>query len=493
MFKSFSLLAVAACAGMAFTSCNNETDYYDPAKAEELVKASYAANFVRQYGEIKPDQSWDFSVFGDAKSTRAAITYTTVAGIEFAPTYETYYYNKNDRRVRNTPTKNVDLFNDFKEALKDGDTHEGTAAVLVAPANSFTIYPLDAVGAYTYDLYVKVGNDEPKLVFNKNWNGWPDHFTNGCTYLKNGSTGTVNMPGMTIKAEIGTPIQLYIKNIKNGDKYVYDNADVTLGTHNGMAIILNSDARPEGLSKDIMPDDAIIKYVGFEDTTADKKGDNDHNDLVVMIVGNPYTPEDIEIEEDEYDKPITIQKRYMIEDLGTTDDFDFNDVVVDVYDITTQRYKVYYDANTGELLKEEPIGNPTNKQKAIARCLGGTIDFTLQIGNTTWKKSEHANASVMWNTGTPTKSTDAKGHTIYDGSSINWQAEEYKFDVEGWVPERNNISVVVRGQGSNYVETEAETIIEFPQKGQIPMIIAFNTTKKWMVERVGIKLPWQGE
>ena len=75
-------------------------------------------------------------------------------------------------------------------------------------------------------------------------------------------------------------------------------------------------------------------------------GNNDYCDLIYVVSDNPAP----------------IAKRYLIEDLGAKDDFDFNDIVVDV------------------------IQDDAGKQKAIIRAMGGTIDFTLKIGNTSWSK-----------------------------------------------------------------------------------------------------------
>lgn len=490
MFKSFSMLAIAACAGMSFVACSNQEDYYDPQKAEEFVKASYENNFVRQFGQVRADKNWDMSSFSNMKSTRAEgdeITITHVAGIDFGTPTTKYQEFGNTKGNYAYPTKNVALFDNFCSTLPDNNTHTGEAAMLVAPANSFTIYPLDAVGGYTYDMYIKVGDTDEVCVFNKNWSGYPQHFANG---FPTGTAGkNVNMTGVTVNAPIGTPIQIYLKNIKDGNNLT---AHQNLGTQTGSAIILDCNLRPEGLSKDIMPEDAIIKYIGFEDQWDAANncagGDHDFNDLVIMIIGNPFTPERVIVEDGFYNKKWTVQKRYMMEDLGETDDFDFNDVVVDVKDVATQ--KIAFRKVNGIITDEHPEGPETHEQSAIIRCLGGTIDFDLTIGNTTWNKKAHKDPFIMWNTGTPLKEPDATGHTVYDGTSIDWNTTEYQTAVSGWNPTTNNVSVRVRNHGSNGVETGTETMIEFPQHGEIPMMIAVDVTKKWMVERIRIPLPW---
>lgn len=140
--------------------------------------------------------------------------------------------------------------------------------------------------------------------------------------------------------------------------------------------------------------------------------------------------------------PTVAAKRYMIEDLGSIGDFDFNDIVVDVYDNGT-------------------------KQVAKIRAMGGTMDFTLKIGNTTWTKSENGfDPNVMYNTQNP-----------------DYDAVLAEFEVTGW--KDNNISVLVNDKNSGKVLT-----IKFPKAGEAPMIVAFNPGQQWMRERKQIPSDW---
>ena len=150
--------------------------------------------------------------------------------------------------------------------------------------------------------------------------------------------------------------------------------------------------------------------------------DGDYTDMVCLV------------------KPVEASKRYMVEDLGTTDDFDFNDLVIDV--------RAYGD-----------------KQWAIVRAMGGTLDFTVKIGNTSWSKSGSGmNVTTMYNT---------------TAGSINYNEELAVFDVTGWDPDANNITVTVKNKDS-----ETPVVIPFPKKGEVPMIIALNPEIQWMNERV---------
>jgi hypothetical protein len=141
--------------------------------------------------------------------------------------------------------------------------------------------------------------------------------------------------------------------------------------------------------------------------------------------------------------PTIAAKRYMIEDLGSDEgsDFDFNDIVVDVIDNGV-------------------------KQIAKVRAMGGTLDFTIKIGNTTWTKSSNGfNPSTMYNTVSP-----------------DYSAVLATFEVTGW--DNNNISVSVNGKDGLTWE------IPFPRQGQAPMIVAMKPTVNWNIERQSVSADW---
>ena len=141
--------------------------------------------------------------------------------------------------------------------------------------------------------------------------------------------------------------------------------------------------------------------------------------------------------------PTIAAKRYMIEDLGSDEgsDFDFNDIVVDVIDNGV-------------------------KQIAKVRAMGGTLDFTIKIGNTTWTKSQEGfNPSTMYNTISP-----------------DYSAVLATFEVTGW--DNNNISVSINGKNGLIWE------IPFPRQGQAPMIVAMKPTVNWNIEKQSVSADW---
>ena len=191
-----------------------------------------------------------------------------------------------------------------------------------------------------------------------------------------------------------------------------------------------------------------VMIVACEDTNV--SSDNDMNDAVFMVYGKPYVPGVETIEEG---TPITKKTtvRYMIEDLGATDDFDFNDIVIDVSDICTSTPKY-----VNGLL--DSWTDSDFRQEAVIRHLGGTLPFKLTIG-----------------------STELPEHKGVLGAN-----PDEKYTVTGWNKDTHNISVRVKQSGS---ETVYNTL-GFPKAGEAPMIIAVEPTVDWMEERTSVPESW---
>ena len=145
-----------------------------------------------------------------------------------------------------------------------------------------------------------------------------------------------------------------------------------------------------------------------------------------------------------------IQKRYMVEEPGSTNDFDFNDIVFDV------------------------IQDEDGSQTAIIRAMGGTLDFTLTIGNTTWQKSVDGSALGYVT------------NTMYNTTSPKWNSALAQFKVTGWNPNSNNISVTMVTKESK----DAIMTIPFPKTGETPMIIAVKPFVDWQPERTPLPENW---
>lgn len=445
---------VASLAVMSLAACSNN-DLYDEGviaanKTAEQQK-SYENNFVKTYGAIAPNQSWDFSTNQQRLGTRAGeteIVTKTVEGLNFDVKYKVKFdmYTWRNYLDERSINNNQDLIKNVSNKLKDGDKHTDVQkAVLVAPSNSFTIYPISVQGMWTHDLYVKVGDNAPVKVYSKTWTDFSHPYVNGdpLTYSNaNYDKQTykvetfVSMPGLYVEAPIGTPIEIYLANVKEGTT-----KKPTVGTSTGHAIYVDGNgAVPSGIE---VRDDAVIKYIGIEDNTT-RSSDLDYNDVVLAIVGNPDVPEEIIIENETYDVPTSLTKRYMIEDLGTTDDFDFNDVVVDV----TRNTVAHHTVEIVDGVKTSDVVTSTDvTEKAVIKHLGGILPFVLKIGDKTLPQ--------------------LGGEDTFE-KDVNLE-----YDITGWEPANNNISITVNN-----------TTLSFPKAGAVPMIIACDDSEAWSAERV---------
>lgn len=417
---------------------------------------SYADNFAKMYG-VFPDQTWDFTK-GARLGTRAdgTISAELIDGLDFGIT---------DGK---TITKNKPIFEAIKKILPEKQKHEGKPAVLVSTSSSFYIFPISTQGRWLHKLKIKVGNNDAMQLYDKTWEDYSKPYVNGMK--ANNSDDIINMKGLKIQAPIGTPIQIYLDEQKS-----YGKPRTSVGTMNGQAIYVDV---PKEVQLDLssngieLQKDAIIKYIGIEDILvkgdSGETSDKDFNDVVLAIVGNPDVPAEVIVSENYYEVETNTTKRYMIEDLGSTNDFDFNDVVVDVIENIKIGRKLTME--NGIVVKDEETGDVAASQKAFVRALGGTLDLTLKIGNTEWKKSDELDASKMYNT----KQGD-----------IDYNAVLVEFPVYGWSPTNNNVSIVVNQNKSNEVFT-----ITFPKMGAAPMIIAVEPEVKWMDERVSVPKSW---
>jgi len=469
----------------ALMSCSK--DLSNPSYGD-VQKQTYATNFVAKYGAISPNQNWDFSTNELQLATRGFSTIKTQVlenGIDFGDVSQIKTKSVNtswlhsEIQIPGGVSKNGALLDAMNTALPEAKAKTGQPAVLVAPSNGFYIFPFFSGGCLTYDLKVKVGDQDPVTVFTKDWINFQT--VNGMVkdiVYANGDT--INMRGIYIEAPVGTPVEIYIDNIachtKAAGNDAYNKAfpapaDVA-GTTNGRAIYVEI---PEGVKPELdgieLREDAVVKYIGIEDIATGRplgfSGDSDFNDVVLAVVGNPDVPQEKIITNDQYEVKTCRAKRYMIEDLGATDDFDFNDVVVDIEDNTVITHKVTYEngvLKTDEIIKETP--EPT---KAVVRAMGGTIDFELIVGNTSWSKSGAGfDVKTMYNT----------------QGTIDYNKVLAEFEVTGWNPVSNNISIKVNGNDGKVFE------ITFPKAGTAPMIIAVDPTQNWMKERVSVPNTW---
>lgn len=428
--KKITSLVASVSALLLITSCSHEADFDSTAYVQQK-KNEYAQNFVKRYGEIDPNQTWDFTSGATLSTTRAgaAQVYTQdLWGLDF------------------TKSQNIAIYNAIKTQLPDNVEKTGKKAVLIAPGNPFVIYPLTTQGSWKHTLYVKVGNKETWL-YKKTWGNFDNPVCNGMTvgYTLLGSPVIANMYGILINAPAGTRIEVYLK---------IEGQKTAVGTGTGNAIIVDAGgAKPEVPNGLKGYDD--VKYIGIEDNI--NGGDKDYNDVVLAMLGYPNVPVEKPIVDNKtYTETTTLSKRYMVEDLGETDDFDFNDIVIDVEEETTTTHTV--TLTDGEITSDVVSGT-SKTQKAILRHRGGIYPFSIKIGDYT---------------------SDEFPGVLSDDPNI-----ELTITNNVWNPGTNNISLNVRD-----TNTGAVVIIPFAMKGEAPMMVAMDTSIEWMPERKAVSKSW---
>lgn len=449
----FMTLAMSV-AMLGITSCS-KTDVYDEKQqeankaAEEQVKQEkvvdeYEKNFVDTYGEIDPNQSWDFSTGTPTISlpSSSAKAGTRAGGYERKNSTDYYEFS-------------AATINKMKEVFVEGRDNRdlGTSFAMHAPANAIYIMPMYmGTSGGNFELWMHVEGIAEDI---KVWSKWQDlqvKPTAGSDWkdvkVHNSSNNCVGVAAIRSKYYkfSGLPenavMHFYLKITQAAGGYNETNQILTSISGYMRDFKFGNDGFPTGLKgidENITKPEAMI--IGVEDATT-SKSDHDYNDVVFMIYGEPYVPQTFKVEEFE----TTYSKRYMIEDLGSTDDFDFNDIVVDVQETFTQK-------KTTDEQGLETWSDPVLKgQKAFLRHRGGILPFELTIGSTKLEKMDGV---------------------LSDDPNT-------EFNVTGWDRNSNNISIKVYQSADSKTATD----VNFPQDGAIPMIIATDTNVAWSAERV---------
>lgn len=423
------MAALAICA--AFASCSHDTDFEAAHQSAvfDNLKNQYSVNFIKKYGPIDPNQSWDFT--GYSSMTRGEVQST-----QKQEGYNFYGYCYVDTKAMNDLLSGSSTSYDI---TFDHVTYHvtGTASnITFNPYFSAKITPSFAridqgsKGIYRYyHLRFAWGNSQNmEMIANIKMVGydaeyWYDGKSNG-TVIHRTSRLTNTLPA-----------------VGNGNWYAYytDNTGNGTAHHNTTPV---TTVREYNITATTTTGEVIKRtYWGFDCDGAE----NGLVDLICLV--------------NDYSIPNPIIKRYMIEDLGTTDDTDFNDIVVD--------------------FKDDQLGHQT----ATIRAMGGTLDFTLNVaGNAVWTKS------VNGPTLTPAVNVEDMVNT--DPANTLFNKELATISISGWIPDENNISVTVTYKDETTKTGTNFYTIPFPEVGQVPMMFATDPSVLWMYERVDFPAWW---
>ena len=417
LFKGMAALCFCA----AFASCSHDAGFETPNQFE-LKKNQYSANFIKLYGEIDPNQSWDFTNPSNA-TTRAIESGQKQEGANFYS-----ICSIDDQAMHELISGSSSSYN----VTVDGINYQVKASAQDIDFNPFfqaKLTPcfarIDKFNTTTYHYYhlaFKWGNNQSmEMIANIKVVG---RNTGDYWYDGKGSGSVIHRTSRLVNT---------LDGVGSGNWYAYYTVNSGSGTaHNNTTAVSKV--------REFVVDDGknpVRTYWGFDCDGADNK----KVDLICLVR--------------DYKTPDPKIKRYMSEDLGTTDDFDFNDIVVDIED--------------------DQLGHQT----ATIRAMGGTLDFTLNVAG-----------KPVW-----TKSVDgvAKGYAVINME--NTTSPDYtkvidQFEISGWIPDQNNISVTV-----TYKDNTSETgntiyDIPFPKVGQVPMMFATDPIVSWMIEKKNFPKWW---
>ena len=466
------MMVIAASTMMA---CTKNADLFDSSAIEQNAKATYAENFTKKYPNVDLNQSWDFSTKQSDYRLGSGNKARTRAG-------EGSIVNGSWYEVDNN------TLSWMHEQLVEGEDNRslGNPFYMTVPGNDFTIIPIyqgqagamwnlhvvvDGVDYLVWeksnseiqkgDIQIKDGDSDEWHNLHgggQSWENWNSLYnTDGSDkWLADGNQNLVtavrSIPYTFHDFPVGANMYFYLDVTVSGSgdwdgKYHEMN---NVGAHEsslkGQMLALQNVPRPANIAED-----NEVMIIGCEDADL-KDSDWDCNDVVFLVYGKTV-PKPIKIEEgDEIEEVKTV--RYMIEDLGATDDFDFNDIVVDVTEIRT----IYPTYTNGVVTKWTETGK---RQEAVIRHLGGRLPFILKIGN----KEYAAGGQDTFQTSPDLKLDDVTGWTGLNGA--------------------HNVSIEVEQKNS-----EGVFKVQFPKAGEAPMIIAVDPSQGWMTERQSVPADW---
>ena len=515
----------------SFSSCHD----VEVENIQEIAyRHNYESNFIKTFGEISPNQSWDFSSYARKKMTFVMTRAATVN--DFGIQFDEDGYFRVPTAVHDWVFENVMEENGMannKERIKEELWH--AFSFEASNTEAFDLLPF-YLGASqnSYNFHMVVVDPETKQIVSdtKLWDLTEDTHMQ---WQSNGGSGWHDITGssgsgghgstMEARTTRSKPILIDFSDPQYGltkdIKYtVYFTINVTVGHPqiNEAGDVLTSITHTPNVVAVNMPAN-IASYTngqgyegmlfGCETGSPDKidRTDYDFNDLMFLLVGR--IPD---VYYDEMLQTTTIKKRYMIEDL-TGFDFDFNDVVVDLTDISVHHYII--DEDNG-IKEEKPIiynnvSYPTVTQQASFVHCCGTLPFQVKIGDKEFNRvtdpTDQNNTYLQLSGSTDadnTKVTKLGAQTGIDpGYSFTYEYQYSETSPEPepfWNPATNNISATIWTERDLNGTTDSSAGVDgpwawvsnFPNTGDVPFIIATDQSVNWSGELTHVDFNWLG-
>lgn len=446
VFAMAALLSTSA----AFVSCT-DTEVFDEGAAEQAkvaqVENKYKEAFVEHFGEVAPNQSWDFSMNNVPEVQQSQVETAETRATLFGPSYEQLpapTFKKEAIGNRILETLHQTLTGNKRYPFADEDfpivqkilNNKDSIPVQEWPYQyaQINLHPFFSHGSALLNFYF-LGVEYTQKDDKFNWgtlsyNIYEYQDFHAFCFKSMGNKWSSIVSRSDLKTNWGMNNYVMVNttnmNGQNGFKWFVASRETDYFDHSTNA---------ETMNKCKIFNVNNRTYVAF-----DCDGDGRYWDLVCWL------------------EDLSPAKRYMVEDLGSIGDFDFNDIVFDV-------------------VCKNGTGEGTNKPaqyECLVRAMGGTIDFTIKVGQSTWTKSTSQSTYAVTDM-VNTKEGD------YDTSKIL-----ASFPVNGWIPAKNDVTVTVVGKDGIFV-------LPFPKDGEIPYIVCTSVGKDWSKERINVEtLGWFG-
>lgn len=509
---------------------------------EEIFRGAYEHSFVDQFGEIDPNQTWDFSPYGRLYAGSRALTRAADNnGTVYPANYEPVEGWADEAST--TPNTYYEVPSELLTWMENNILAEGSHTDLINGNFSFIwqagqvleIIPVwQGACGQMYSLSIVMNgieqviwsrNDGMQVKTNQNDN-WAEIATtdNAPISVRSGNTYTTyyrgctdaNTTGIRAKPVLITDDMLVSMGVENpdlqeltlklnitkgmvyrgaGSDYSCDGDYCTssgeihcsknrkTGTQSRIGLINIPDASlsvPSGYQKWLL---------GCEDTMhLPSDMDWDYNDVVFLIAGKVTKPIKTDDETGQVER--TIEKRYMVEDLTGYADFDFNDIVVDL----KETYKLTYTKKGDEITYGTT--KIDRKQVATIKHLCGTVPIQVKIGEFELPKIMNPVDQEQTRKELAREKVDnAKTWWENPGEVGSGWSPEVSFDLDdfNWDPDENNLWVVVWKDKDMATSKDATCVpwtATFPAAGQVPYIIATDINLKWLSEGTDATSAW---
>ena len=535
IIKKLSAVLSAVVVILAFGSCHDE----EVANIQELAyRHNYESNFVKTFGEISPDQTWDFSSYAREKRLKKALTRAGDASVDdFGIEFDDDGYFRVPTAVHDWVFENVMEENGMannKERIKEELWHAFSFEATNTDAYDLLPFYLGASQSlYTFGMVV-VDPDTKEVVSSTTL--WDLSEDTHMQWQSNGGSGWHDITGSTGSGGHGSTMQArttraepilvdfsdpkygltkddtkyivyYTIYVKVGHPQINEAGDVVTSiTHLPNMVAINM---PDEIAALTNEDGYKAMLIGCETGNLNHidRADYDFNDLMFLMVGR--IPD---IYYDEMLQTTTIKKRYMIEDLFGFD-YDFNDIVVDVTDISVRYYIIneQHGEKTEQPIVYNGVSYPTVNQVAKFTYLCGTLPFQISIGNKTFAQvtdpTDEGNTNKQLN-----GSSDATNKVTQLGSQTGITPDytfEYSYQYSEstptpspfWDPDQNNISATIWTDRDLSGTTNSQSTLSggsatwqstFPENGAVPYMIATDQSVNWSPELTHIDSSWLG-